>query len=55
MSQAQFTVTQENAKEVAAALGLGEPLIMADAPPMVFTRVDVDLKPVNTVEELFKE
>lgn len=32
-----LTVDQDNAKEVAAALALGEPLIMQNAPPMVWT------------------
>jgi len=35
-----FRVTQDNAKEFCAALGLGEPMIMADAEDMVWTRME---------------
>lgn len=36
--QEVFRVTTENAEEVCESLGLPKPLVMADAPDMIWTR-----------------
>ena len=35
-----FRITTENAEEVAEALDLGKPLVMVDAPDMVWTKIE---------------